>query len=57
MVADSVTHCEKHLKVGCTNIGNQARSFTAPTERIKWKIDEIIRENRNVTIREKLAET
>jgi hypothetical protein len=45
----------KHFKDGNTDIADQprcGRPITAATERNKQKVDELIRQNRNITVRE-----
>jgi transposase len=55
MGASSVRRWVKHFKDGNTDIADQPRSGrprTAATEHNKQKVDELIRQNRRVTVRE-----
>jgi transposase len=52
--ASSVRRWVKHFKDGNTDIANQPRcdQRTAATERNKQKVDELIRQDRRITVRE-----
>jgi transposase len=55
MGASSVRRWVKHFKDGNTDIANQprcCRQRTAATERNKQNVDELIRQDRRVTVRE-----
>jgi hypothetical protein len=59
MGTSSVRRWVKHFKVGNTDIADQprcGRPRTAATERNKQKVDELIRQDRRITVRETAAQ-